>query len=243
MIPSLNTLVVDDEKNIRLFLTETLERAGHRVTTATSGETALEILRDSGFDLAILDLRLGGGVDGQRLLEAIRWRWPSTVVIFLTAHGTLTSAVKAIQEGVDGYLLKPVRPEDVRQAVEEAFQRRHSLVETERSGRMEPSNQLERGPFKIDLTRHEATFNGDSLDLSPSEYNLLVFLMQKSPQVVDPKTLVKEVRGYKPDTEREARDIIKWYIHRLRQAIEPDPANPRYVINVRGVGYRFEAQD
>ena len=241
MIPSLQTLVVDDEKNIRLFLTETLERAGHRVTTAESGEAALEILRDSSFDLVILDLRLGGAVDGQRLLEAIRWRWPMTLVIFLTAHGTLTSAVDAIQEGVDGYLLKPVRPDEVRKAVVEAFQRRRSLTENDRSGRAEPGSTLVRGPFRIDLERHEAMLEGKELELSPSEFDLLVFLMEQSPQVIDPKKLVRVVRDYEPETLQEAREVIKWYVHRLRQAIEPEPEKPRHILNVRGVGYRFEA--
>lgn len=231
------TLVVDDEERIRLFLTETLERIGHIVTAAASGEEALDFLRETAFDLAILDLKLGGAVDGQRVLEAIRWRWPTTVVIMLTAHGSLDSAVDAIQEGVDGYLLKPVRPTEVRQAVEVALNRRRKLQEAERQTRGE--HILRRGPYSVDLERHEARFEGRSLDLSPRDFTLLVHLMQKAPQVVDPKELVQVVRQYEPDHMHEAREIVKWYIHRLRKKVEPDPSNPRYIINVRGVGYRF----
>jgi DNA-binding response OmpR family regulator len=233
----LRTLVVDDEERIRFFLTETLERAGHIVTAAASGEEALDRLQDTAFDLAILDLRLGGPIDGQRVLEAIRWRWPATVVIMLTAHGSLESAVDAIQEGVDGYLLKPVRPADVRRAIEEALYRRQKLLEAEQEARGE--HLLQRGPFRVDLERHEATFEGRSLDLSPRDFTLLVHLMQNAPQVVGPKELVRVVRQYEPDHMHEAREIIKWYIHRLRTKVEPDPSNPRYILNVRGVGYRF----
>ncbi|MFN2218184.1 MAG: response regulator transcription factor [Anaerolineae bacterium] len=233
----LRALVVDDEETIRFFLTETLERAGHIVTTVANGEEALDCLQDTAFDLAILDLKLGGLVDGQRVLEAIRWRWPATVVIMLTAHGSLESAVEAIQEGVDGYLLKPVRPADVRQAVEEALYRREKQLEAEQQTRGEHS--LRRGPFSVDLERHEATLEGQVLDLSPRDFTLLVHLMKNAPQVVGPKELVRVVRQYEPDHTHEAREIIKWYIHRLRKKVEPDPSNPRYILNVRGVGYRL----
>ena len=237
MAELMRTLVVDDEERIRFFLTETLERVGHVVTAVASGEEALDRLQDTAFDLAILDLKLGGPIDGQRVLEAIRWRWPATVVIMLTAHGSLESAVDAIQEGVDGYLLKPVRPADVRRAVEEALYRRQKLLEAEKEDR--GGHILQRGPFRVDLERHEATFEGRALDLSPRDFTLLVHLMQNAPEVVGPKELVRVVRQYEPDHMHEAREIIKWYIHRLRKKVEPDPSNPRYILNVRGVGYRF----
>ena len=239
MADLLRTLVVDDEEKIRFFLTETLERVGHVVTAVASGEEALDRLQETAFDLAILDLKLGGPIDGQRILEAIRWRWPTTVVIMLTAHGSLESAVDAIQEGVDGYLLKPVRPADVRQAVEEALYRRQKLLEAEEQDLTDQI--LERGPFSVDLERHEVTYEGRPLDLSPRDFKLLVHLMQNAPQVVGPKQLVRVVRQYEPDHMHEAREIIKWYIHRLRKKVEPDPSNPRYILNVRGVGYRFAA--
>jgi two-component system response regulator RegX3 len=155
----------------------------------------------------------------------------------LTAHGSLESAVDAIQEGVDGYLLKPVRPADVRRAVQEALYRRQKLLEAEKEDR--GGHVLQRGPFRVDLERHEASFEGRALDLSPRDFTLLVHLMQNAPEVVGPKELVRVVRQYEPDHMHEAREIIKWYIHRLRKKVEPDPSNPRYILNVRGVGYRF----
>jgi DNA-binding response OmpR family regulator len=233
----LDTLVVDDEEGIRFFLEETLQRAGHAVVTASSGEDALDQLREKGFDLVLLDLMLGGRVDGLRVLEAIRWRWPDAIVIILTAHGSLNSAVKAIREGVDGYLLKPVEPDDVRQAVQEALRRRQTLTKPKEAAREE--RVLEGGPFSVDLETHEVLFEELPLELTPREYRLLVFLMERAPRVVGPKELVRAVGGYECEYLHEARSIIKWYIHRLRHKVEPVPSRPRYILTVRGAGYRF----
>jgi len=94
------------------------------VCIITGGEEALDLLRDTSFDVAVVDLNLGGCVDGLRVLEAIRWRWPGTAAVILTAHGSLESAMAAIREDVDAYLLKPSKPAEVRQAVQEALERR-----------------------------------------------------------------------------------------------------------------------
>lgn len=234
MTEGIRTLVVDDEDKICFFLEEVLRRAGHTVESTTSGEEALRRLRDDRFDLAIVDLNLGGRVDGLRVLEAARWRWPSMAVVILTGHGSLDSALSAIQEGVDGYLLKPAEPEEVRQAAQEALDRRSQLAP-----KPEQMELLERGDFSVDLKKHLVTYKDESLDLTASEFKLLVHLMENSDRVVPPPELVKAVRGYKPDHLQEARQIIKWYIHRLRQKVEPEPSSPRYITNVRGVGYRF----
>ncbi|HDQ70873.1 MAG TPA: response regulator transcription factor [Chloroflexi bacterium] len=228
------TLVVDDEERIRFFLEETLRRVGHVVTQAANGEEALERLRETPFDLAIVDLNLGGRVDGLRVLEAARWRWPGMAVVILTAHGSLESAMDAIREGVDGYLLKPAEPSEVRKAAAEALEKRQALMQKKEK------RVLQRGPFFVDLTKHEATLNGKGLDLTPREFRLLVHLMQNSHRVVPPTELVEVVRDYTPDHLHEARQIIKWYIYRLRQKVEPDSSNPKYIVNVRGVGYRFQ---
>jgi DNA-binding response OmpR family regulator len=238
MAELLCTLVVDDEERIRFFVKETLQREGHVVTEATSGEEALEILQDTSFNVAILDLMLGGRVDGQRVLEAVRWRWPGTVVIMMTAHGSLESAVEAIQEGVDGYLLKPVRAEEVRRTVREALERRQKRAELQLAGG--DQQVLRRGPLLADLNSHEVVRDGESLNLTPSEFKLLVHMMQNAGEAISPMDLVEAVRQYKPEYMQEARQIIKWYIHRLRQKVELDPSSPRYIVNVRGVGYMLD---
>lgn len=238
MIEPVQALVVDDDEGIRFFLASTLQRVGHSVTAAASGEEALVLLRDASFDLAILDLELGGRVDGMRVLEAIKWRWPATATVILTGHASLDSALAAIREGVDGYLLKPARAEEVRQAVSEALERRRDMARPQAVG--EESDLLQRGPFTVDLEKRQVTKDGTSLDLTNCEFELLVHLMQNAHRVVPPPELVWVVQQYECESLREARDIIKWYIHRLRCKVEAKPSHPRYILNVRGAGYTFK---
>jgi len=236
----MRTLVVGDEAGIRFFLEEALRRAGHVVTTASSGEEALDRLREPPFDLVMLDMRLGGRVDGMRVLEAVKWRWPQTVVIILTGHSSLESALTAIREGVDGYLLKPVQPGEVREVVREVLERQRWIARSQEVSK--ERHLLRRGPFSVDLSRHVATCEGKPLDLTPREFSLLVHLMKNAHRVVPPPELVRVVREYEPQDLCEARQIIKWYIYRLRHRVEPDPSAPRYILNVRGIGYRFQRQ-
>jgi DNA-binding response OmpR family regulator len=236
MAELIRTLVVDDEERIRYFLKKTLERIGYVVVTASNGEESLDLLRDTAFDVAIVDLNLGGHVDGLKVLEAIRWRWPGMAVVILTAHGSLESAMAAIREGVDGYLLKPAQPEEVRAAVQQALERREAL----QGHKAEEKRVVQRGSFFVDLEQHLATRDGQALSLTPQELKLLVHLMQNTPRVIAPSELVRVVREYDPEDLYEARQIVKWYIHRLRQQIEPNPSNPCHILNVRGVGYKFK---
>jgi DNA-binding response OmpR family regulator len=237
MAELIRALVVDDEERVRYVLEETLRRVGHVVVTASSGEKALDLLRDTSFDVAVVDLKLGGHVDGLRVLEALRWRWPGTAVVILTAHGSLESALAAIREGVDAYLLKPSKPAEVRQAVQEALERRKDL-----RGQAEGTEGrvIRCGGFSVDLEQHLATRDGQPLNLTPQELQILAHLMQNAPRVVPPLELVQAVRECELEDPYEARQIIKWYIHRLRRQVEPNPSTPRHILNVRGVGYRFE---
>jgi DNA-binding response OmpR family regulator len=238
MTDQVHTLVVDDEAGIRFFIKETLQRAGHAVTVAANGEEALDLLRNTHFDLVMLDLKLGGRMDGLKVLEAVRWRWPDAVVIILTAHGSLESAMSAIREGVDRYLLKPLTPKELRTSVDEALEEQRDRLSRAQEQAKEQAT-IEKGPFTVDLQKHQVIYEGSPLELTPSEFDLLVYLMQNAHRVVSPPELVEIVRDYRPEDLYEARNIIKWYVHRLRQSIEPDPSHPRFLINVRGVGYRF----
>jgi DNA-binding response OmpR family regulator len=238
MSEQIRTLIVDDEAGIRFFIKETLQKAGHLVTTAANGEEALDALRDTHFDLVMLDLKLGGRADGLKVLEGVRWRWPNAVVIILTAHGTLDTAMAAIREGVDRYLLKPLTPGELRANVQEALdEKREALTRAREQAQRQET--LQHGPFVVDLQKHKVIYEGEPIELTPSEFDLLVHLLENAHRVVPPPELVEVVRDYTPEDLYEARNIIKWYIHRLRHSIEPDPSHPRYIVNVRGVGYRF----
>ncbi len=235
---AIQALVVDDDESIRFFLSSTLQRMGYEVTAAANGEDALELLRNQSFELAVLDLELGGRIDGLRVLEAIRWRWPDMAAIILTGHATLESALVAIQEGIDGYLLKPARAEEVRQAVQEALQRRKRR--TQQPAAEEGPNHLRRGPFFVDLKKRLVTRDGTLLELTGCEFDLLVHLIRNAQRVVPPPELVQVTQHYECETLNEARDLVKWYIHRLRRKVEPNPSRPRYILNVRGSGYTFK---
>jgi DNA-binding response OmpR family regulator len=235
----IHTLVVDDEPGIRFFVEETLHRSGHDVMSVKSGEEALDTLRDTPFDMVILDLKLGGKVDGIRVLEAIRWRWPETSVIIFTAHGSLDSALQAIDHGIEKYVQKPLSPKELRAIVEDVLKQR----EDERRKLKDERHQiLRKGPFEVDEGLHRVKMDEDRLDLTPSEFNLIVHLLRNDDRVISPEELVEVVRGYKPDDVIEARQIIKWYVHRLRQKVEADSSHPEYILNVRGVGYRIKPE-
>lgn len=235
----IHTLVVDDEPGIRFFVEETLHRSGHDIMTAKSGEEALKLLRDTPFDLVVLDLKLGGKVDGIKVLEAIRWRWPDTSVIILTAHGSLDTALQAIDHGIEKYIQKPLSPQELRKVVEEVLaDKATSSTRKEDDGRQ----IFTKGHFEVDEGLHRVQMGDQKLKLTPSEFTLIVHLLRNDDRVITPDELVDVVRGYKPDDVIEARQIIKWYIHRLRQKVEQDSSHPKFILNVRGVGYRIKPE-
>lgn len=252
-------LIVDDEVNIRTGLRDVLVKDGHTVTDAGSGEEALAILESLVCDVAIVDIRMPG-MSGIELLEAIRNRWPHLAVIMLTGHGTLESAIVAVKAGAHDYLLKPTRPEAIRQSLVAAValsRRRKAeaqLLEAIRAGleRLDgtaesqtseaPSTadtrQLEIGDLHIDLRSHQVRRDGTPVHLSPSEFRLLVALASRPGEAVDYAALVQLSLGYEAELW-EAKELIKRHIFALRHKIEPNPASPCYVLNVRGVGYRL----
>jgi DNA-binding response OmpR family regulator len=145
----------------------------------------------------------------------------------------------AIAEGVDGYLLKPVEPDELLRTVQKALYRQEHLARPRASDT--DGHLLRQGPFAVDLEKRLALLDGQPLVLNPSEFALLVYLMQNARKVISAEELVRVVRQYESEFPYEAQQIIKWYIHRLRRKVEPDPSNPRYILNVRGAGYMFEA--
>ena len=239
MTDKIHTLVVDDEPGIQFFVEETLHRSGHDITTVKSGEEALDTLRDTPFDLVVLDLKLGGKVDGIKVLEAIRWRWPDTSVIIFTAHGSLETAMQAIDQGIEKYVQKPLSPQELRKVVEDVLEAREDL---KKSAQDERHQILRKGPFEVDEGLHRVKVGEEILDLTPSEFSLVVHLLRNDDRVISPEELVEVVRGYKPDDAIEARQIIKWYVHRLRQKVEKDSSHPEYILNIRGIGYRIRPE-
>ena len=250
-------LVVDDELVMRETLQEILELEGFQVSQADSGEAALEILSEAKIDLMLLDLKMKG-LDGLQTTEAAKRISPETVIIMLTAHGTLESAIGAMRYGAFDYLLKPAAVADIIASVQRGLNHHTQMLrQRDLVGLMQraitelhpaPSSSSSKGErhlklreIDLDLQRHIAMVGGQVLDLTLTEFRMLTYLMEHPDQVISPRELVAAVQGYQSD-DHEARAIVRVHIRRLRQKIEPDPDQPEYVLNVRGVGYVFSSE-
>jgi len=144
--------------------------------------------------------------------------------------------MQAIDQGVEKYVQKPLSPQELRQVVEEVLEKNKHQQPEEKTSH---SQVFKKGAFEVDEGLHRVLLSGEKIDLTPSEFNLIVHLLRNDSRVVSPEELVEVVRGYKPDDAIEARQIIKWYVHRVRQKIEIDSSVPKYILNVRGIGYRI----
>ena len=256
---SARVLIVEDEDHIRSGLRDVLVKNGYQVDEAESGEEALPRLQVHRFEAAIVDIRMRG-MSGIELLKTIRSRWADLPVIILTGHGTLDSAIAAVRAGAYDYLLKPALPQDILnivsqavlvgqrkreearmlQVIRESLQRLEDLDENGEVplSRSPGSRDLQVGRLYIDLTAYEVSKDGNPAHLTPSEFNLLVALASRVGEAVEYAQLVKMVLGYQAELW-EAKELIKRHVFTLRQKIEDDPASPKFLLNVRGVGYRL----
>lgn len=255
-------MVVDDEAVARVSLTEVLRLEGYRVATAASGEEALSLLDKRGpFDLIVLDLKMPG-MDGLQVTKEVRERSPGTVIILLTAFGALETALQAMRIGAHDYLLKPCPIPEILESVRDGLtkhqqerKRQHLVNQLKQTlselDAMEDKGMVEEPPVShqpgrfievrdvvVDRQKHIAALRGEPLDLTPTEFKVLVCLMETPDEVWSPQELVRRARGYEADTQG-ARAIIRVHVRRLRKKVEVDPSRPMYILNVRGVGYMF----
>jgi DNA-binding response OmpR family regulator len=258
-------LIVDDEANIRLTLSALLEDEGYAVTTAASGEAALAVLDTQPFDLLLVDLRLPG-IDGMQVVAGARERGIDSAVIVLTGHGSVETAVEGMHQGVFDYLLKTSTPQTVLERVRAGLaqraeqQRRDQLLDMVSSAVQElrgepgqsktaaatpagapsgpatPKRVMRFGDLELDTWRQQASLDKRSLPLTPTEFRVLLCLAEHAGRVRSYRELVRCAQGY-DTSDLEASELIKPHIHHLRQKLEADPSNPRYLLNVRGTGY------
>lgn len=237
-------LVVDDELAVRYFLRRVLERDGHTVSEAASGEDALKLAATQPFDLALIDLKLKD-IGGLQVMAELRRFQPNIPVIVLTAHASLETAVEALRQGAHDYLFKPCTTVDLRASVRAGLiKRQHAPV---RNADMPQANapatfvapKSERffqcGGLIVDPLRHVITLDGKLLELSPTEFSLLAYLVGEAPRVVSPEELVREVQGYISEGW-EARETVRSHIYHIRNKTRT--VTHREVIRtMRGVGY------
>lgn len=251
-------LVVDDEQSVRLMLETALRSQGYTVHSVGSGAGAVAVVQADLFDLVLLDLQLGD-MNGEDVLIEIRRHAPDTVVVLLTAHGSLNSAISALRHGAFDYLLKPAQLGQIRECVERGLHHRrstrHQAELIRRIGEsaqalgaafnlMPPTHDLAAssidklsiGRLWLDMRRHVATVDGQLVQLTRSEFVLLAFLARQHDVVLSYGDLAEEVYG-RQQTDDEARALLRPHIARLRQKIEQAGLSDVELISVRSVGY------
>jgi two-component system alkaline phosphatase synthesis response regulator PhoP len=219
-------LVVDDERGIVKLAQDYLEQGGFRVVTAADGRTALAAARHERPDLVVLDLNLPG-LDGLDVCRALR-RDSDVPVIMLTARVDEADRLIGLELGADDYITKPFSPREL-------VARVRAVLRRVRGGVHQPG-LVRAGDLEIDLQGHRVTRSGAPIRLSRTEFNLLATLAQHPGQTFTRAQLLDRLHGVAYEGYDRSIDA---HVKNLRRKLEPDPAEPRYVLTVYGIGYQF----
>jgi len=229
MLKSASVLVIDDEKSLRDFVRINLEVRGYNVTVAPNGADGLAVFQSQHIDLVILDIMMPN-MDGLETTRRIR-QISIVPIIILTALGEESDKVKAFDLGADDYLTKPF-------GIGELLSRVKAVLRRARWSEAQPEQEnIECQDIAADLVRHKITASGKELDLTPTEFNLLVYLMRNAGKTLSHRAILQNVWG--PEYGDEA-EYLRVYMGKLRQKVEKEPLKPRYILTERGIGYRFE---
>jgi len=223
-------LLVEDEKAIRDAVAAYLEREGFWVTPAADGEAALHAFSLHRFDLIVLDLMLPK-VSGEQVCREIRDK-SDIPIIMLTAKGEVDDRIAGLELGADDYLIKPFSPRELIARIKVLLRRSHATDVPQR-------DHLKYGDLELDVAGHRALVKGEDVDLTVSEFKLLLVLSRYPGRVYSRMELVDKVLGY--DFEGYERTIDS-HVKNLRAKLGDDPKKPHYISTVHGVGYRFEPQ-
>ena len=224
-------LVVDDEPQVREVLKMYLERDGLRVSTASDGSAALAAFNEQPPDLVLLDLMLPQ-IDGLEVFRRIRAKH-ATPIIMLTARGEEIDRVLGLELGADDYIVKPFSPREVVARVKNVL-RRATGAREESGGQV-----VEVGELRIDPRTREVVVTGRAVELTSKEFDLLYFLAMSPGQVFTRAQLLDKVWGYEFFGDASTVTV---HVRRLREKIEANPTEPRFVTTVWGVGYKFEKE-
>ncbi|MBN1429199.1 MAG: response regulator transcription factor [Anaerolineae bacterium] len=219
-------LVVDDEPRIVKLARDYLEKDGFRVITAGDGLSALAAARSERPDLIVLDLMMPG-MDGWEVCRALR-RETDIPIIMLTARAEESDQVAGLELGADEYVTKPFSPRTLVARVRALLRRAQ--------GRLVSPRQISTAGLIIDLEQYRVTRDGETIHLTPNEFKLLVVLAQHPGQVLSREQMIEHLHGMVASSFDRSVDS---HIKNLRRKLEVDPANPRYIFTVYGVGYQF----
>ena len=228
-------LVVEDDRNLLEVLKYNLVKEGYEVLTAADGVQALDAARSNKPDLIVLDIMLPK-LDGFEVCRILRTEMTAPILM-LTAKAGETDKVVGLELGADDYMTKPFSMREFLARVK-AMLRRAEMMKTAATPAQEPIPSLIKvGEIEVDLARHTVSRSGTLIDLSPKEFDLLAFLIKNREQVFSRDQLLEKVWGY--DYAGDTRTVVV-HVRWLRQKIEYDPANPKHLLTVRGIGYKFE---
>ena len=226
--PKKTILVVDDEPRMVRFVKMNLDLEGYITLEANNGHQALEKVRDHQPDLVLLDVEMPG-MDGFETLRRIR-ELSDVPVIILTVRSDEDDRIKGLDLGADDYVTKPFSPRELSSRIRAVLRR------FEPQARPEDQIVTIDDRLQVDLQRRQVIVDGERMSLRPTEYRLLYHLIQNAGWVMPHETLLTKVWGHEYINDNH---LLRLYITYLRQKIEPDPSQPRYIFTERGLGYRF----
>jgi DNA-binding response OmpR family regulator len=221
-------LVIEDEPTIATGLRDDLELEGYAVEVISDGAVAMRRVLEDEFDLIVLDIMLPG-MDGFTICREARMKGIHTPIIMLTAKGQEVDKVVGLELGADDYVTKPFSPREFLARIKAVLRRGHEEAK--------PVSNYRFGDIAIDLNRCEALRNGKKIDLTATEFKLLRAFLEHRGQVLTIDQVLQEVWG--KDVFLTDR-VVYTHVNNLRSKIEEDPHNPRLLISVRGIGYRFD---
>ncbi|WP_426507699.1 response regulator transcription factor [Dactylosporangium sp. McL0621] len=222
-----HVLVVDDDPTVSDVVRRYLERAEFGVRLARDGQAALDEYRHERPDLVVLDLMLPG-IDGLEVCRRLRTQDPGLPIIMLTALGEESDRVIGLEVGADDYVTKPFSPRELVLRVQSVLRRAAPAPAA--------GGELADGDLRVDVARRIATRHGMELALTVREFDLLVFLMRNPGRVLRRAELLEQVWGWTFGDQ----STVTVHMRRLREKVEDDPAEPRRILTVWGVGYRYE---
>ncbi|HET7326762.1 MAG TPA: response regulator transcription factor [Nocardioidaceae bacterium] len=220
-------LVVEDEESYRDALTYVLRKEGFEVSTAATGPKALADFERSGADIVLLDLMLPG-LPGTEVCRQLR-QMSSVPVIMVSAKDTEVDKIVGLELGADDYVTKPYSPRELVARIRAVLRRGQEADPA-------PST-LEAGRVRMDVERHVVTVDGDEVSLPLREFELLEMFLRNSGRVLTRGQLIDRVWGADYVGDTKTLDV---HVKRLRAKVEPDPAEPRYLVTVRGLGYKYQ---
>ena len=220
-------LIVEDEPGIALGLEDDLKMEGYEVEVLTDGNAACRRAMDTAYDLILLDVMLPGK-DGFDVCRELRRRGLRTPILMLTAKTQEAETVMGLELGADDYVTKPFGTRELRARIKVLLRRGHDDL---------PGGIYSFGDIEVDFVRAELRKDGAAMELTPIEFKLLSVFIQSRGRVLTRDRLL--AGAWSPETFASDR-VVDNHIANLRKKIEPDSANPRYLRNVRGLGYRFD---